>query len=418
MLRVTPVRMFSYAGQSSGYSTNPPKTSNLSFRGAPWKLDYSSAGVYSYGSINSYDAIKLYDKLACGNYLDIGDDKTNFYNCNKIRENNLAFLDRVTETHEQRKFIDYYRKLTGFPDLTVVSNKIKNEFTNAISKASDDLYYTKYQILQAGYDGVCSVGRKKALPGSDIDKAYIIIRGTGNSADDVECVNQFKGRIWNNTDQRILSFNHDEAAFPQVYTIGQFEKLAEAAEKRAQSLYGSREYDGIGCPMHHWDFENAKSYNLSLFNEALDKYNTDYVEANRFYINVCSEFPKYSYDRITKENIKNIGFVLEAMREGETFDRFGKIYNNSLTDSLVYKLVNLSQLKALKNRVDSKPKRLARESLKYDFNNWSIEKQFRFVKTLIKYSCANNRAFTTEFSQYFSKPGQDLFEPLIKALMR
>lgn len=391
-------KISNYVYQNSNLFLKPKvsvkSNSNLSFRGEPWQLHPYKFGISDYGSITAYEAETLYKSLACGNYLDIGEDKTKFEYCNRIRENNLAFLDRVTSPSEQKKFIEHYKWLTGFPCLELVSEKIKKQFVDAVKKASQELYYSKYNVEQAGYDGVCSVGRKKALPGSDLDKAYVIIRGTGDSYDDIECVNQFKGRIWNNTDQRILSYNHDEAAFPQVYTLAQLKKLVNAAEEKAQG---------------------QNRYNSPRLSNIYDK---DYVRANQFYIKICNEFPNFSYDGINKESIKNIGFVLEAMREGVTFGDFGKIYDSSITDSLVYKFVNLSQLKALKQHNDRKPKRLARESLRYGFANWSIDKQFRFVKTLIKSACANNREFTTEFSQYFSKPGQDLFAPLIKALMR
>ena len=66
---------------------------------------------------------------------------------------------------------------------------------------------------------------------------------------------------------------------------------------------------------------------------------------------------------------------------------------------------------------DRKPKRLARDTLALEFPKWDLDKQFRFIKTLIKSACANNREFTTEFAKYFSKPGENLFAPLIKALM-
>ena len=82
-----------------------------------------------------------------------------------------------------------------------------------------------------------------------------------------------------------------------------------------------------------------------------------------------------------------------------------------------YRLSNLSQLRALKARTDQKPKRLARNNMAAEFNSWPLDKQYRFIKTLIHASCANNRDFTNEFSQYFNKPGNDPFRPLISKLM-
>ena len=371
---------------------------HVSFREQPWRLDPASCGVDRYGSISAYDGIKLYEKLACGNYLDIGDDKFNYAYCNSIRNSNLEFLDRITSYNEQKKFIDYYTKLTGFPNLYKVSENIKNEFKKAIHKASNDLWYSKYGIVQAGYDGVCSVGRHKALPGSDIDKAYVIIQGTGNPQDDIETVNIFKGGIWNNTDQRILSYNHDDAAFPQVYTMPQIKALVI----KANTLLDPGIYEQTS---------------------QMQFYNENYVQANPYFLRLVKYFNKTGNDRVnvyspSRENIKNLGFIMESMREGEVFSEFGKITDPLIFSSDIYNYTNLSQLHVLKQYGDRKPKRLARDELAREFPIWNIPKQYRFVKTLIKSSCANNTEFTTEFSKYFSKPGQDLFAPLIREIMR
>ena len=194
---------------------------NVSFRGAPWEITVLKT---SSKPISAQEAIKYFGLLKCGNYLDIGDDSVSaqkFERNNAIRQVNLSFLDRVTDPEEKRKFIEYYRNLTGFPDLGKVSDRIKEEFVSAVSKAEKELGQRKYKVVQAGYDGVCSVGRRKAFPGSDLDKAYVIISGSPYFENTNETLNQFKGSLWFNTDQRILSYNHDEASFPQVYTLRQ-----------------------------------------------------------------------------------------------------------------------------------------------------------------------------------------------------
>ena len=48
-----------------------------------------------------------------------------------------------------------------------------------------------------GYDGVSSVAKFKSLPGSDLDKAYITIKGSSYSESiDNDVVNQFKEQLW------------------------------------------------------------------------------------------------------------------------------------------------------------------------------------------------------------------------------
>lgn len=387
-------------------TTNPiqPKPqNNVSFRGKPWVLNTWEYGVPSTGNISANDAIKLYRQLSCGNYLDIGEDKKDYANCNKIRENNVAFLDRVTNPAEQKKFIEYYEEVTGFPNLEKVSGKIKSEFVHAVDKTSLELNSPKFDVLQAGYDGVCSTGRGKAFPGSDLDKAYVIIKGTGYNSGDIDAVEQFKGGIWRNTDQRILSYNHDEAAFPQIYTENQVNWLVKFSEMNKE--------------------KEISPEIIKQQAEKMGKYTTDYIDANPYYIKLCGTFPSRNNNCVdilspSRENIKNIGFTLEAMREGVIFNKYGTINNPTIINSDTFNLVNLSQLQALKAHSDRKPKRLSRDNLHNEFKTWELDKQYRFVKTLIKSACANNTAFTQEFPQYFSKPGQDMFAPLIKAMMR
>ena len=193
------------------------------------------------------------------------------------------------------------------------------------------------------------------------------------------------------------------AAFPQVYTENQINWLVEFSEMKKRQ--------GISSEV------------MAAQADKMGKYTTDYVAANPYYIRLCEEFPRRNNNYVdilspSRENIRNLGFTLEAMREGVTFNKFGTLGNQRLERSDTFQLVNLSQLQALKAHTDKKPKRLSRDNLHNEFPKWDLGKQYRFVKTLIKSACANNREFTKEFPQYFSKPGQDLFEPLLKAMMR
>lgn len=402
---------------NNNISAQPKKVdkSKITFGNRPWELNPTDFGVSRYGSISGSEAITLYSQLKKGNYLDIGNDSFEYYTANRIRENNLAFLDRVDYSSDKRQFIRHYQELTGFPNLHEVSRRIKRTFVNAVEQSERDLIYSKYDVLVAGYDGVCSVGRGKAFPGSDLDKAYVILRGTGYSSDDNDVVNEFKGKLWNNTDQRILSYNHDEAAFPQVYTRDQIEKLTKAVdEKDAPHRYRQITHE-------YRSAIDERQYMIlhSHYGMPDATYMDDYVKANPYWVEYCQQFPRMYDDVVrvynpSRENIKNVGFTLEAIREGEIL-KGTKSYLS--LPSIPYESVNLSQLAALKNMGDRKPKRVARDMIFYEFPKWDLDRQFRFIKTLIKSACANNREFTTEFSKYFSKPGQDMFAPLIKALL-
>ncbi len=408
-------------------------TSQPAFRGSPWQLPYYEMKIPEWGELTAKEGIKIFENFKVGNYLDIGGEyHRRFYDA-EIRKNNLSFLDRITSIEEQKKFINHYKEVTGFPNLTEVSERIKIEFVKALIKGSQELneQYGKgenyYDVVQAGYDGVCSVGRHKALPGSDLDKAYVIIKGHGDGdVKDKRDVDLFKSEIWYGTDQRILSYNHDMAAFPQVYTERQFTKLLNAADNKCIELWKNngdvRFVDAFFANYFDYKLDLRKSPKFTYLKQLQDKYTEDYVKANQFYIELCQSFPNFTrenvFDNPTKEIIKNIGFVIETMREGQYFSKFGKMNYWYLKQSPTFQLVNLSQLKALKNRGDHKPKRLAREKLEKEFDTWDTEKQYRFLKALIESACANNSEFTTEFNEYFSRGGKDLFEPLIEALTK
>ena len=403
------------ANNSVSIDSKQNDRSQITFGNRPWVLNPYDYGVSRTGSVSGNEAIRLYSQLRSGNYLDIGDDKFDFYNCNRIREENLSFHDRVNYSSDKRQFINHYEELTGFPNLQEVSRRIKREFLRAVEQSQRDLSYSKYDVLLAGYDGVCSVGRGKAFPGSDLDKAYVILRGTGWSYEEGELVDKFKGKLWENTDQRILSYNHDDAAFPQVYTKEQIERLTKAVDEKDEP-HRFRQIT------HEWRSSIDERQYMVLnqyYGDGIATYMDDYVRANPYWVEYCKQFPKAGDDVVrvynpSRENIKNVGFTLEAIREGEVL----KGSKSSLDLAWIpYESANLSQLAALKQMGDRKPKRVARDLLMYEFPKWDLDKQFRFIKTLIRSACANNREFTTEFAKYFSKPGQDMFAPLIKALM-
>ncbi len=415
-------------------SSKANATEQLSFRGSPWHLPYYEMKIPEWGELTAKDGIKIFENFKIGNYLDIGGEYYRRYIDENIRKKNLEFLDRITSVAEQKKFISYYKELTGFPNLAEVSERIKIAFVSALMTASEQLSIEDkagkgyYQVVQAGYDGVCSVGRHKALPGSDLDKAYVIIKGHGDGGvQDKKDVDLFKGKIWYNTDQRILSYNHDSAAFPQVYTEQQFKKLIDAADKKCQEIWKKKgDLNFLDSFLLNYvvdlKLDLSKSRKFQYLKNLQNQYTEDYVKANQFYIELCQSFPNYTrenvFDNPTKEIIKNIGFVIETMREGQYFSKFGKMDYWYLKQSPTFQLVNLSQLKALKNRGDHKPKRLSREKLEKEFDTWDTGKQYRFLKALIESACANNREFTVEFKEYFSRGGDDLFEPLIEALVK
>ncbi len=400
----------------------------LGFGVSPSKINFSDYGISEKGSIIAAEAMQIFELFKNGSYLDLNGGVKSASD-DAIRAHNLSFLDRVTETNEKRKFVMLYKKLTGFPDLKEVSVRIYSEFVKAVKKAES--YSSDYKVVIAGYDGVCSVAKGKALPGSDLDKAYVVIKGSSDYADP-ELVNRFKGHLWNNTDQRILSYNHDDAAFPHVYTVRQIEHLLDALDSRVSSTLVEK----IETPTAFFDRLMGKpktsiEYDTSLFDRSvalMDNYHEDYTRANPFFIKLCKNFPirnnwKLDINNPSRENIYDFGYFIESLVRGDYFPEllengFAKsALHEKIQNSAVSALTNLSQIEALRKRSDAKPKRLARERLETESYDWSWEKQYRFVTTMIKGSCANNKPFTIEFPEYFSGVGQvDRFKSLMDAI--
>lgn len=371
------------------FSLESPK---VNFRGKPEKLYYRN--------INSYiDAIALWDVMAKQQFSDSNDDYIH-PEYKTIRMSNYDFLNNLHTAYDKEKFVEYFKETTKFPNLDLVSKKIENEFKRAIIKSeyinNTNSFSDKYDILCAGYNPTCSVGIGSALPGSDLDGGYIIIKG--DSYDDKKnekIVSDFKKELWFNTDARILSYNHPDS-FPQVYTLKQIKNLTNT----------------INSVNDSFSFYNEKNKIINQQKQQKEKYNKNYVEANPYFFSVIKHC---SSDKYTKEDIKNFAFFVESFMNGKVL--YNK--NNSEYENIFYEYknndffenVNLSQIKALKeNSPSTKRKIIARNELVEKFNTLSIDEQYKIVKNIIMASSEDN-----EPSIYFEQ-GENLFAPLLEGI--
>lgn len=96
------------------------RSSDLNFSGIPYSLPETSVN-------SGEDAVRIFGYFRLGNYLDSNDDDI-CPNNKKIREQNLKFLDKLCTQQDKRIFIDYYKNLTGFPDLNEIDGFIKTPF--------------------------------------------------------------------------------------------------------------------------------------------------------------------------------------------------------------------------------------------------------------------------------------------------
>ena len=136
--------------------------------------------------------IRRFDLLKHAKYTDISEmyEKDEYKRKTELRENkairakNFSFLDNIGDFFGPGIFVKYYRNLTGFPNLKETTQKINDEFKRTIGIASTNTNKMFGQnshvadVVTYGYDEMCSVGLGYAWPGSDLDKAFIIIEGS------------------------------------------------------------------------------------------------------------------------------------------------------------------------------------------------------------------------------------------------
>lgn len=396
---------------SDSFILSKPKfNSSLAFTASPIKLDL---GKYANKSkLTGKEAIEIFENFRYGNFLDLNGGSKSLRE-SKIRIQNLSFFDKVVDECDKAEFVEYYKELTGFPCLYDVANSIKNQFKNAVVTSEKNLknYGTfnrdYYEVLGYGYDGVSSVARYKALPSSDLDKAYVILRGhPQNDAINERIVGEFRAQLWNNTDQRILSYNHDADSFPKVYTDKQVLELVSTMQIKEPRSFMKKVLPSTPMLMLAKTFLTPQEPTL--------EYNYDYVKANEYFIKLCKKFPvagnwDLKMDNISRENVYSFGFILEALKCGEAF----KKYDNYWIDSEgIADYVNLSQIRALKAGDGNKEKYDQREKLANEFESWEIDKQFRFVKSLILAGCGES----TEFPEYFASNTEDKFMQIMRAV--
>ena len=376
-----------------GISTGNTK---FCFKGTPQRI----SGV----CIKNYqDALNIWEKLRYAKYLDA---HQNSYYDKSIRADNYSFLDKLTSYSDKSSFVEKFCEFTGFPHLSTISNKIDSTFKACISNISRKLNSqdrtSGYDIIDWGYDPTCSLGLRKAFPGSDLDKGYVIIKGSysGSYNIDKDMVDNFKGELWEDLDQRIVSLNHPDT-FPSVYTKNQVKDTLSRLDKKAKEM-GTELKNKVEFTIIDSFLTLPFSTNIiDQLAKYYDKkgYTTDPYIAGKFNRKLAKKL-KYSSDR---EEAKNFAFFIEIVRANLERNSYGK--NDSLfstiRDSLFARNSNVTQVGAWQNRINGgymKSKLRNRMKLESDFYSMSTDTKYDLVKDVIKYGTDDQ---SSRFSQYF-----------------
>lgn len=377
--------------------------SSPSYQGTPQRM-------YGCTVRNYQDALKWWENLRFSKYLDA---HCNDYYDKAIRADNYSFLDKLTTNFDKQAFIQKFCEFTKFPNLREISSQIDSTFKSCIENISQTLNYRRgdysHDIIDFGYDPTCSLGLRKAFPGSDLDKGYIILKGTGSAASDENIVNNFKGELWDNLDQRIVSLNHPDT-FPSVYTKAQVKSILSTLDKKANEVEqsittkaGIATFIAITAAtlLGPAGIIGGSAIAGALLGQYFKKQatTTDPYKAARFNREIAKRLttPK------DKEMAKNFAFCAEIINSnldrkpaGKTDSFFTDIKNSPFIQNS-----NVTQVNAWLSKINGgymKSKLRNREKLEHDFCQMSTDTKYELIKDIIKY-CTDDQSY--RFSEYF-----------------
>ena len=313
-------------------STNVPSQKQQTFNGIPERIGYMKVR-------NWHDAVRWWEELRHTKYLDVHNNEK-CPQSKAIREYNYSFLNKLTSHRDMSEFIRVYCDFSGFPYLKRVNSNIKQTLKNCLFNISNTRNSSSsdgkaFGILDYGCDPACSVGLGKALPGSDLDKGYIILKGVGDVEKDKEIVRIFKRDLWNNLDQRILSLNHPRTV-PDISTpslikekLNKYDITAKSTESKNKIKTSVLEWFSpiFGIPSKQFQDKNLYKC-IKASNE------TDPYKAGKF----NRDFAKKIHTPQERREVKNFAFFIETVEMNYKVNPAGKdaqIFKDIINSSFV-----------------------------------------------------------------------------------
>ena len=320
------------------------------------------------------DAIQQWEKLADLRYSASATDRFQRVNNKEIQKQNFSFLDKLTSESEQKKFIQHFKEVTGFPNLITVSHKIKEHFvaiTDEFERRSANAlgtYNNPFRILFRGHNPNSSVGLNKALPGSDLNDSYIVFQGTDDFGKNREIRKAFNEMLDRDTDTRILSYNHKHGR-PVIMS---FFELWHGMDE--MDFYTKQITDDIK-PI----IGERMGYSLYTPGESLENFHRYNIAVAR-----CMK-------PVSKIFAKAFPVVIEGIRDGirtRLDDEYAGPVQLKMNNSSFAWCSNMLQMRVLENNlgmgIDYKAKITERAKLA-NFEDWSTSKQYKCVTNVIKH---------------------------------
>ena len=318
---------------------------------------------------------------------------------NPAAKENLSFLDDLS-IKEKKIVVDEYKIMTGLPNFKTVNKNMSKEAINAINQIAKE---NQFKTLYAGYNNSCSMGKELALPGSDIDGLVYLI-------DDKSGANQYyRYLLGTKINQRLLETGADH--YPEVIPYLQAKEFINLAEESfSKQKFSDKELKG--------------------FDKAIDNFDENYVKAADFNIKIIKNINidekiilKMKKDNLPQESIENATKqykwdflatcqMLENYRQNKGNTLLNNLDSNTkelFENSCLYKYSNITQQKAIMPY--TKDKLLERPKVLKNFDEWSLEKQFDFVKTTIYSSFQIKPSKDNPFYKLFTNSGEHTFGP-------
>ena len=323
---------------------------------------------------NAGDAIKQWEKLADIRYSALAEDRLQIIKNREIQKQNFSFLDKLTSESEQKKFIQHFKEVTGFPNLITVSHKIKEHFVAITDeferRAANALgtYNNPFRILFRGHNPNSSVGLNKALPGSDLNDSYIVFQGTDDFGKNREIRKAFNEMLDRDTDTRILSYNHKHGrpVIMSFFELWHGMDEMDSYSRRLTDDFGPIIQQRLGYSLYHPE-ENTET-------------------AYRFNIAVAKRM-----EPVSKIFARDFSTVIEGIRDGirtRLDDEYAGPVQEKMNQSPFSWCSNMLQMRVLENNlgmgIDYKTKITERAKLA-NFEDWSTSRQYKCVTNVIKH---------------------------------
>lgn len=268
---------------------------------------------------------------------------------NPKSEECLKMLDNLTPI-EKKAFVQEYCSITGFPDLDMLSSKIDKDILSVIDKMA---VQTGCKPLFVGYDINSSVGRRRALPGSDCDGLFVLYDS------------DFQGPMWDHIllfgdliNQRLLNISGSH--YPDMLGIN----FIKHNISKVEDIFSK-----IATPDRIAEYENNLSYD-----------GKSYVKAAQFNIDIAQNLTKDEKDAVCWA-----GFFVEELRSGKVIlNNLSDADLNFIKNSALYKYSNMTRQEGLKSKL--KPKLDNRVELSRCFMQMNDEEKFEVCRDLLKNS--------------------------------